>query len=489
VKYLLAISIGPVQDFIAAARKTADLYAGSSLLVKIAKAVAGDLHSKGAKLIFPASLESEGANKILVEVDTDNPRALAASAKKKAQETLEESFKQACSKLAGEQKINRVRADIQIESFLEFYSAWIPFDPLEPSGYSEARKQLEFLLAGRKALRDFEAVDQKDEGVPKSPLDPARASIISRGVRDDAPYAKYPLWLGKTEYLDAISLLKRINGSNEKVLDTHTLAQRAIDPNAKNHPPDSESPEPKPQYAYYAVLVADGDAMGKLISENDNVKDHQKLSHALDEFAQKARDITKDHYGHCVYAGGDDVMALLPVNKAISCARALKDAFTKVGSKLSVGIAIVHYLEPLSLSLDAAREAEKAAKNKKDENTENHGNRLAVALHTRGGAPLTVVQPWREEKWDIWMAAYRNDEISRGFAYELRDLSSQWPKNLDTESDMPALQSEAERILKRKRVKDGKEAKLELPKFSKRKDLETFSGELIIARFLSAKKE
>ena len=54
MKHLLAISIGPVQDFIAASRRTNDLYAGSTMLAELAKAVAHLLAQHGA-LIFPAS--------------------------------------------------------------------------------------------------------------------------------------------------------------------------------------------------------------------------------------------------------------------------------------------------------------------------------------------------------------------------------------------------------------------------------------------------
>ena len=39
-EYLLAIHIGPVQEFIAAARRTSDLWAGSQLLLEVVGAAA-----------------------------------------------------------------------------------------------------------------------------------------------------------------------------------------------------------------------------------------------------------------------------------------------------------------------------------------------------------------------------------------------------------------------------------------------------------------
>ena len=46
--YLLALSLGPVQEFIAAARKTRDLWFGSELLSGAARAAALSLHQLDA---------------------------------------------------------------------------------------------------------------------------------------------------------------------------------------------------------------------------------------------------------------------------------------------------------------------------------------------------------------------------------------------------------------------------------------------------------
>ncbi len=46
--HLIALSIGPVQDFIAAARRTRDLWFGSHMLSEIAKAAALAVHNAEA---------------------------------------------------------------------------------------------------------------------------------------------------------------------------------------------------------------------------------------------------------------------------------------------------------------------------------------------------------------------------------------------------------------------------------------------------------
>lgn len=87
---------------------------------------------------------------------------------------------------------------------------------------------------------------------------------------------------------------------------------------------------------FYALLLMDGDNMGKLLSV---YKDKQgDISAALAQFSQAVRGIVRDHNGRLIYAGGDDVFALLPLDKAIECAKNCRDTYKKYSttdSKLS----------------------------------------------------------------------------------------------------------------------------------------------------------
>ena len=47
MKYLLTLSIGPVQDFIATARRSRDLWFGSWLLSELSRAVVADAKAPG----------------------------------------------------------------------------------------------------------------------------------------------------------------------------------------------------------------------------------------------------------------------------------------------------------------------------------------------------------------------------------------------------------------------------------------------------------
>lgn len=432
--YLLSISIGPVQEFIAAARKTADLYAGSALLSEVVREAVRAIEAEGgAEFIFPAATRSDGANKILVRVQED-PAGHASAAKSAAAALLKAEFERVTKKLAPD--IVSSRAEVQLEHFLEFYAAWVE----ETGDYAADRKKVEQLLAGRKALRNFGRFSQEDEGVPKSPLDPAFACVfrLDRGRKIPAALQD-KLSLKGTEYLDAISLLKREWGRGARqVPSTHELAHWAVSPG-----------ETRPAYPYYAVLVADGDNMGAKLAaleESGGMEAHQEFSRALDGFAREAQKLLRKRGGFAVYAGGDDVLGLLPVTQALACARALRDAFGRHtgGGTLSAGLAIVHYREPLNTSLAKARSAEKRAKRVDGKDA------LCVALHTRGGSPLEVAGKW---PLAAQIQAWQQKSLPRSLPYELRELAAEWPEGVDPQ----ALSAEARRVAARKSAADGEQ--------------------------------
>jgi CRISPR-associated protein Cmr2 len=183
---------------------------------------------------------------------------------------------------------------------------------------------------------------------------------------------------------------------------------------------------------------------------------------------------------------------LLPSNTAIECGRDLAKGFAEKigGATLSAGIAVVHYRQPLSISLQQARAAEKMAKRLPGKNA------LCLALYTRGGSPLYVAQHWDGWKdFEDLIRAFENGQVTRGVAYELRDLAGEFENaNVD---DPSLLWLEAERIWKRKQV-DGAAAKMALPKqgdLALKSDelpiqtLRRFADMLVAARFLTAERE
>ncbi len=228
--YLLALSIGPVQEFIAAARKTRDLWFGSELLSRTARAAALTLQEQGARLIFPApeSLQDEEyvpvPNKIVANTD-DAPSTLVEQARVAAQGYLREqraAAEQYAHRRGGDRLVNWTLVDEQLADFLEFYAAWWRYD--SEAGYDEARQNADALLAGRKALRDFKP-SQGHDGVPKSMLDGGRETVIIRPNRlDDKGLRR--LDMKRAELLDGVSLIKRLADQRRFV----SVSRIAIDP-------------------------------------------------------------------------------------------------------------------------------------------------------------------------------------------------------------------------------------------------------------------
>jgi len=217
-----------------------------------------------------------------------------------------------------------------------------------------------------------------------------------------------------------------------------------------------EAGVPRPS-KYYAILHMDGDRAGKWLSGThedltslgnlihpkvrEQLEDitgwrellerkrlmtpalHTAISEALTNFAlYLVRWVVEERYcGRVIYAGGDDVLALLALEDALPAARELRALFSgeveirngdlkvRFGDSscsgylwfkgrpmltmgptatASIGIAIAHHLQPLDVALEAVRRAERTAK-------ELYGrNALCVRLLMRSGGEMQMGGKW-----------------------------------------------------------------------------------------------
>ncbi len=525
---LIAISIGPVQSFIAAARRTRDLWFGSHMLSEISRAVARAVESEGGQLIFPADTKARNvANVILAELPDGCAASEVARAGREAAHQRWQAFAEQARK-AVRDIIVETRWNQQVGDAVEFYAAWVPTGG---GDYATSRARVMRLLAGRKALRDFSPA-QGEFGVPKSSLDGARESVW----KDDPARMKLPnhlarrLRLSEGEQLDAIGATKRLAGGQRAV---PSVARIAADPwlrgAARAHPnlfqqfldecrrlesEDLLSSADWPQFRvfpfegtavyrsryaawaaecgverrtfetlsaivrrleetplgepspYLAILAADGDRMGKTIAGLRSPDEHRKLSSALAVFADDAGKIVSDQYGGwLVYSGGDDVLAFLPLDRALEAARALHDGFAKCvrdlglgrfePPTLSAGIAVAHFLEPLEDLLSYARQAERAAKDATPGEPGTERNGLAIHYHPRGGVALMVRARWEDDlDKEIAQLAdlHERNLISDKAGYDLRELAREygaWKSGPELLAE--AVRADARRLLSRKR--------------------------------------
>ncbi len=125
---------------------------------------------------------------------------------------------------------------------------------------------------------------------------------------------------------------------------------------------------------------------------------HAALSDALLRFATVVvPSVVENFGGRLVYAGGDDVLALLPVPRALEAASEIRrlygEDFSACGPLMgelasgSAGLVFAHVRSPLRGALDAVREQEKRAKRE-------GRDRLAIQVRRRSGEHAEVTLRW-----------------------------------------------------------------------------------------------
>ncbi|EFC90530.1 CRISPR-associated protein, Crm2 family [Dethiosulfovibrio peptidovorans DSM 11002] len=570
--YLINISIGPVQPFIAAARRTRDLWFGSRLLSEICMETARSVRENGGVLIFPQkdSLNvSDGrdpnvANVILAELPNGDPKEVVRQAREKALSVLKGYGDQVLGEYG--ELVNRDFWDDQIEQALEFFSVWVPYDG--KSNYKDARDKVGRLMGARKNCRDFyQPGDPDKRQVEKSSLDGRNESVfkdrqlVEKVLKSDIS-KRLTLRLKSSEQLDALGLIKRvaspIDDSKKTFLSVDDFAASSWIEKAKRLAPEeygkfeealskvkgllqgeaafpsrilelqdemkedlSEIKECREKLAkkigepnpYFAILKADGDKMGAAISSINDPEGHRVFSSDLAGFANEAHKILnkKDKervIKRCIYAGGDDVLAFLPLDSCIECAKALAEAFEKSFEKsrgyfpsdrapsLSVGIAVGHFLEPLEDLLRFADEAETLAK-------EPDRNGLAVVVRSRGNAPIAFRERWDQYRGgspvDVrlrcWAELFEDETISSRFPYELRSMVDFYRNWKDSKILEKAIPADIKRVLGKKRFPDGTLKPMDevlekrIESVTSVEKLESLVSELLIARHLGTGQE
>ena len=144
---------------------------------------------------------------------------------------------------------------------------------------------------------------------------------------------------------------------------------------------------------FYALLLADGDHLGKLVSRMGG----GPVGRALADFTCDVSGIVNAHDGVTVYAGGDDVLAMLPVPGALSCAASLASRYqsafgerdAEIGATLSASVVFAHVRLPLSAAIaEAHRLLDDVAKE------ENGRGSLAAGVMKRSGSYCRWVTTW-----------------------------------------------------------------------------------------------
>jgi CRISPR-associated protein Cmr2 len=522
----LHFTFGPVQGFVAQARRTRDLYSGSFLLSWLAYKAMGSVCASGGRIILPdfavvkSLIEQKqvkhgvAPNRFVAKFDDEHQ---AAEAAKQACAALQEEWRRNIAEKIWERFVKKAapcgnggRAiwDRQIDHFWEI--AWAVGDEKE-TNLLDCRKNWRTppMLTEGGDHCSLMGQFQESSGFIRS-RELGQQNVFWEAVRNNSGST---LNLEKDERLCAIALVKRFfpevaqtiigydleakqwpstvsiaawpwlktikKKEDEKLLNTaraYAALVKKMEPaaivSAPNIPlfddyPDltgdfknlsgnffnrtalqnTKGTELRPETDrsvivsklheleqasgdragnFYTLLLMDGDNMGKLIREQGA----EPVTAALTDFSAQAPDIVHKQNGITVYAGGDDLFALLPLDTALDCAVkvsvAYKQAFQRYGIKASISGAVVfaHYSVPLRQVIHQAYFfLDTVAKDQTERDA------LAIAVLKPGGETCRWAgkfkrfsPPGCEGKncFQPLVAAFKEDTLSSKYLYNLR---------------------------------------------------------------------
>lgn len=510
---LLHVALGPVQDFIAAARRTRDLWFGSHVLSEVSKAAARAIRDAcPGGLVYPVpdldgrdvlagadgmfqrvdgalALTIPSPNKLWAVVPAAEADAIASAAHAAAKA----QWKAFADKVRGRDRpgdrlIDPARVPEwheQVDRLLEVFAAWRPLPDDGDDAFVDARSALMGAVEEAKTLRAFTQWSAPRGAPRQSSLDAERYGVLARDAHDQRSGRRYRI--AGQETLSAVDLVKRAGGEPEQFVpvtnialapwhaaarESHPKAWQALegamgafaDAAGKDvhgfdrtgkvpretleagcwtmlfdaqiflenrarktleeaiGPYGHEKPRARPATAvaaeaaiaallgavrrppvpYVACLMADGDGLGKVL-EGLGPDALVAASKELCRFSVAASRIVDFHHGLPIYAGGDDVMALVPLQTAAQCAADLEAAYDRIVGEVlrghgarasfSVGLGIGHVLDPLRDLLDLGREAERLAKGN-DLPLSQQRRALVVVMEKRGGQRRTWRARW-----------------------------------------------------------------------------------------------
>lgn len=259
---------------------------------------------------------------------------------------------------------------------------------------------LPFLAALPYLRKAYDAVAKKPELKPKllqfaelaAKQQPEGVGLAGRFVKVSSleqclNSLNLPSWIS---HIDGISYFSDslLAGQSYKHIRTGEIVRRL-----KEFNKSATLPEASP---YYALLLMDGDLLGKQMT--DPAK-HSGISAALNNFTRDVPGIVQSHDGFLIYAGGDDVLAFLPMDTAIECARAIERCYSLcfakeskgsgLSSTLSGAIQFAHYRTPLMKIVAEAHDLlDRIAKDQTGRDA------LAIRINKPGGVHAEWAMPW-----------------------------------------------------------------------------------------------
>ncbi|WNS77429.1 type III-B CRISPR-associated protein Cas10/Cmr2 [Bacillus sp. DTU_2020_1000418_1_SI_GHA_SEK_038] len=425
-RYLVLFTVGPVQSFISSARKIEDFWSGSYLLSHLIREALRNLYKNAPtfQLVFPVLSREEIdnpnhdtlhiaslPNRFTAIIEGDMNKVIEHL--QETEKEIKEAFLDVCgfaiktlfASLPDEKRSYLLKAtEEQIDALLEMYWVIEPF--ADEDNFKLVREKLESRLGALKNDKQYPQVEQL--GLTCSVCH-ERDALCAKHISEKDRYGDMKRKLARTwdkrdrrfkgekvqrirdnEFLCGICTGKRLARDYFKFFYNFSKGFRGF---------NSVTELTSANQSYYAILMMDGDNMGSLFS-GERMESYSEVSKKLATFAMDAvpKIVEKEVRAQLVYAGGDDVLAFMPVQDALKIANDLRFAFSSEeeglgkGATASAGLVIGHEKAPLQGLLNEVRNLEKKAKSYRKGQTVK--NALAIGVHTRAGEISETVLPW-----------------------------------------------------------------------------------------------
>ena len=453
-KHLLLFTIGPVQSFIAQARKAQDLYNGSFLLSHLIRtAMESAINEYAAELVFPSGPNSSSLpNRFLAIVEHDDDKL--ASMGQALEALVKTELKTlAASILAKLQLAKPVHFDGQINSLLQVF--WL-FKPVDSTNYMETYRQLEGEIGAIKNVRPF---SQSSETGRKCTITGIHNVQFYRGrhkITGAVQTNRVPLkYMKDEEYIGAVAFVKRClelcfdEGFEKNMPSTAGIALLNVVNNLRELSPglshlldkdfehhvcpqgifelangenltacdESQVENTNRVYAaiknhridlspYYGIISLDGDEMGKWLSGEKLQAQaalppfHKQLSTLLGTYADRMSELIPPEQGRWVYSGGDDVLTFVNLEYMPQVSQRLRTHFPKFNEVIIDGKPVSEEMSSASCGIAIGHyksplsEVLNWARNMGSYAKGCGRDRFAIAVLKRSGERVRAVFPW-----------------------------------------------------------------------------------------------
>lgn len=179
MNHLFLFTLGPVQGFIAQARKVHDLHSGSSILSHLCREAADHFKIKyNGKIIFPDITSASIPNRFLGKIKSEAPErlteigtAIAKAAQDAWQQRFDADLKSFLSEPAYKAAAQQITAHLDIQ--------WL-FEPIADDSEAAWRQAYEQLNSNMRALKNTRVFQELEETGRKCSLDGERNVIFYR---------------------------------------------------------------------------------------------------------------------------------------------------------------------------------------------------------------------------------------------------------------------------------------------------------------------